>query len=85
VTVPTLVISLEVRVTIDIRGANERGWFSVLVRTGNFKGKGNSEKYPARRVFDDVGQAVDWIVGHEEQRYLNLMKGVVDETGYVSD
>jgi hypothetical protein len=79
--------------TLDIRGANEYGWYSILVRTGNFKGEGNSPVYPAKRVFDDVEQAVHWIVGHEERRYLNLMAaqekngGIVDENdeGYYTE
>ena len=61
---------------VDIRGANEFGWYSILVRTGNFKGKGNSDKFPAKRVFDDVEKAVDWILGHEERRYQNLVKAI---------
>ena len=68
---------------VDIRGANEFGWYSILVRTGNFKGEGNSPLYPAKRVFDDVERAVNWIIGHEGTRYQNLMnaqaKGPVDE------
>ena len=76
---------------VDIRGANEYGWYSILVRTGNFKGDGNSPLYPAKRVFDDVEKAVDWIVGHEDRRYQNLIKahvrGQVDEKdeGYYID
>jgi hypothetical protein len=71
-------------VDVDIRGANEFGWYSILVRTGNFKGEGNSPLYPAKRVFDDVERAVDWIVGHEDRRFQNLARaqkefGVVDE------
>jgi hypothetical protein len=67
----------------DIRGANEYGWYSILVRTGNFKGEGNSEKYPAKRVFDDVEQAVHWILGHEDRRYQNLL--TAQESGVVAD
>jgi len=79
-------------VDIDIRGANEFGWYSILVRTGNFKGEGNSPKFPARKVFDDVERAVDWIIEHEDRRYQNLGKArekdeVVDEKdeGYYSE
>jgi len=64
---------LDNQIDKDIRGANDYGWYSVLVRTGNFKGEGNSPLYPAKRVFDDVGQAVDWILGHEDRRYQNLL------------
>ena len=60
--------------SLDIRGANEYGWYSILVRTGNFKGPGNSRSYPAKRVFDDVEEAVEWIVGHEDRRYQNFIK-----------
>ena len=63
-------------VNVDIRGANEFGWYSVLVRTGNFKGEGNSDKFPAKRVFDDVEKAVKWILRHEERRYQNLVKAL---------
>jgi hypothetical protein len=61
------------------------------VRTGNFKGKGNSELYPAKRVFDDVEQAVEWIVQREDIRFWNLVQSqgwrteAMDEEGYLSD
>jgi len=70
----------------DIRGANEFGWYSILVRTGNFKGEGNSEKYPAKRVFDDVEKAVDWIIRYEDTRFENLLVGNTtksDQDGYI--
>jgi HAD-hyrolase-like len=73
---------------VDIRGANEFGWYSVLVRTGNFKGEGNSPKYPARKVFDDVELAVNWIVDHEDTRLQNLMTAKEtgkDDEGYYSE
>ena len=47
--------------------------------------------YPAKRVFDDVEKAVDWILGHEDRRYQNLIKsqeqGVVEENdeGYYTE
>jgi hypothetical protein len=68
-----LVYSSNLGSNIDIRGANEYGWYSVLVRTGNFKGEGNSALFPAKKVFDNVEQAVDWILGHEDRRYQNLI------------
>ena len=36
----------------DIDGANRRGdkWVSILVRTGVFQGKGNSDTHPAKYV-----------------------------------
>lgn len=54
------------------------------MRTGNFKGNGNSAIYPAKKVFDDVEKAVDWIIRHEDHRYENLIKAegsdeVIDE------
>lgn len=42
----------------DIRGANSHGWASMLVRTGVFRGDGNSAKYPAKFVCQDVYEAV---------------------------
>jgi ribonucleotide monophosphatase NagD (HAD superfamily) len=76
----------------DIRGANEFGWYSVLVRTGNFKGEGNHHIWPAKKVFDDVEKAVDWIVKHEDKRAQNLLKAqeagiVVEESdeGYYTE
>ena len=77
------IIGRPVLIPLDIRGANEYGWYSILVRTGNFKGDGNSEKYPAKRVFDDVEQAVHWILGHEDRRYQNLL--AARESGGVAD
>lgn len=43
----------------DVRGANEwgRGWISVLVRTGNFRGV-NDKTDPAKVVCDDVCEAI---------------------------
>ncbi|KAL6783740.1 hypothetical protein ACKKBF_B05610 [Auxenochlorella protothecoides x Auxenochlorella symbiontica] len=44
----------------DVAGANAAGppWTSVLVRTGVFRGPGNSERHPARLVVEDVEAAV---------------------------
>ena len=71
----------------DIRGANEYGWYSILVRTGNFKGEGNSLSYPAKRVFDDAEHAVEWILNDEEKRIQNRLKGQDEKpsSGYISD
>ncbi|KZV15014.1 hypothetical protein F511_39176 [Dorcoceras hygrometricum] len=46
--------------TVDIRGAKEAGhpWFSILTRTGVFKGT-NHSLYPADMVVDTVEEAVD--------------------------
>lgn len=47
--------------TVDIQGANNSGFISILVRTGVFDGKDNHEKYPAKYVVDNVGEAVKLI------------------------
>jgi len=47
--------------TVDIQGANDSGFISILVRTGVFSGKDNHDKYPARYLVDNVGQAVKLI------------------------
>lgn len=47
--------------TVDIQGANDSGFISILVRTGVFSGKENHDKYPAKYVVDNVGQAVKLI------------------------
>ena len=48
----------------DIKGANEAGahWRSCLVRTGCFQGTHNDPKNPADFVFNDVAQAVSFIL-----------------------
>lgn len=50
----------------DIQGANGYGWTSVLVRTGVFTGKGNSEEFPAKIVCENVEEAVEKIIFSEE-------------------
>ncbi|KAI8062245.1 HAD-like domain-containing protein [Gongronella butleri] len=52
----------------DIRGANGHGWSSILVKTGVFKGPGNSPVYPADHVCEHVLDAVQWAIQQEEQR-----------------
>ncbi|KAG0577455.1 hypothetical protein KC19_5G157400 [Ceratodon purpureus] len=51
----------------DIAGAIGAGrpWFSILVRSGNFRGPGNHDKFPADKVVDDVYAAVDFILKKE--------------------
>lgn len=51
----------------DIAGAIGAGrpWFSILVRSGNFRGSGNHDKYPADKVVNDVYEAVDFILKKE--------------------
>ncbi|XP_057451406.1 uncharacterized protein YKR070W [Lotus japonicus] len=52
---------------VDIRGAQQTGhpWFSILTRTGVFKGKENHDKFPADLVVDTVEEAVDFILTRE--------------------
>ncbi|XP_020224406.1 uncharacterized protein YKR070W [Cajanus cajan] len=52
---------------VDIRGARQTGhpWFSILTRTGVFKGKENHDKFPADLVVDTVEEAVDYILAKE--------------------
>lgn len=49
----------------DIRGANQAGWCSVLVRTGCFQGEGNDPMNPAVHVVDTVLDAVELIFKKE--------------------
>jgi len=53
--------------SVDIKGAQQAGhpWFSILTRTGVFKGKENHDKYPADLVVDTVEEAVDYIFRKE--------------------
>lgn len=55
--------------TTDIRGANEAGWTSILVRTGVFKGDGNDTTYPASHVVDDIEEAIKLIFQLEGINY----------------
>lgn len=55
---------------VDIRGANCSGFHSILVKTGIFKGKNNSMKFPARTVCNDIGEAVDFIIENEKHNLL---------------
>ncbi|CAN1171054.1 Uncharacterized protein YKR070W [Linum perenne] len=52
---------------VDIKGAQQTGhpWFSILTRTGVFKGTGNHDKFPADLVVDTVEEAVDYIIRKE--------------------
>jgi ribonucleotide monophosphatase NagD (HAD superfamily) len=50
----------------DIQGANNYGWTSVLVRTGVFTGKDNSEEFPANIVCENVEEAVEKVIAQEE-------------------
>ena len=51
---------------VDIKGANDNGIYSMLVRTGIFKGKVNDEKYPAKKVVEDVNEAIEFILLKEK-------------------
>ncbi|CAH2065318.1 unnamed protein product [Thlaspi arvense] len=55
---------------IDIRGARQAGnpWFSILTRTGVFKGKDNHAEFPADLVVDSVEEAVDFILARESAK-----------------
>ncbi|XP_010658468.1 uncharacterized protein YKR070W isoform X1 [Vitis vinifera] len=52
---------------VDIRGTQKAGhpWFSILTRTGVFKGKENHAEFPADLVVDTVEEAVDYILKKE--------------------
>lgn len=52
----------------DIKGANAYGWSSILVRTGVFRGPGNSSEFPATAVCDNVEEAVAWVLEREGNR-----------------
>ncbi|KAL5833034.1 hypothetical protein ACOSQ3_016708 [Xanthoceras sorbifolium] len=53
--------------SVDINGARQAGrpWFSILTRTGVFKGKENHKDFPADLVVDTVKEAVDYILEKE--------------------
>ncbi|XP_062015708.1 cardiolipin synthase (CMP-forming) / mitochondrial hydrolase fusion protein-like isoform X2 [Rosa rugosa] len=52
---------------VDIKGARQAGhpWFSILTRTGVFKGKENHDEFPADLVVDTVEEAVDYVLKKE--------------------
>ncbi|XP_056168920.1 uncharacterized protein YKR070W-like isoform X2 [Syzygium oleosum] len=53
--------------SVDIKGARQAGhpWFSILTRTGLFKGEDNDTSFPADLVVDTVEEAVDYILSSE--------------------
>ncbi|XP_010685933.2 uncharacterized protein YKR070W [Beta vulgaris subsp. vulgaris] len=53
--------------SVDIKGAQQAGrpWFSILTRTGVFRGKENDQEFPADMVVDTVEEAVDYILEKE--------------------
>ncbi|XP_010253464.1 PREDICTED: uncharacterized protein YKR070W isoform X2 [Nelumbo nucifera] len=52
---------------VDIKGARQAGhpWFSILTRTGVFRGKENHAEFPADLVVDTVEEAMDYILRKE--------------------
>jgi ribonucleotide monophosphatase NagD (HAD superfamily) len=46
---------------VDIKGANDSGWQSILVRTGVFQGQENDLENPAKYVVESVKEAVELI------------------------
>ncbi|KAK9284073.1 hypothetical protein L1049_012333 [Liquidambar formosana] len=52
---------------VDIKGAKQAGhpWFSILTRTGVFRGKENHAEFPADLVVDTVEEAVNYILKKE--------------------
>ncbi|XP_072975184.1 mitochondrial hydrolase YKR070W [Typha angustifolia] len=52
---------------VDINGATKAGrpWFSILTRTGVFRGKDNHTQFPADMVVDTVEEAIDHILRKE--------------------
>ncbi|PIA38743.1 hypothetical protein AQUCO_02700149v1 [Aquilegia coerulea] len=54
--------------SVDIKGAQQAGhpWFSILTRTGVFKGmQQNDREFPADLVVDTVEDAIDYILKRE--------------------
>ncbi|XP_043700773.1 uncharacterized protein YKR070W isoform X2 [Telopea speciosissima] len=53
--------------SVDVKGARQAGhpWFSILTRTGVFKGKENHPEFPADLVVDTVQEAVEYILEKE--------------------
>ncbi|EOY18494.1 Hydrolase family protein / HAD-superfamily protein isoform 1 [Theobroma cacao] len=53
--------------SVDVKGARQSGhpWFSILTRTGVFRGKDNHAEFPANLVVDTVEEAVDYILRRE--------------------
>ncbi|EPX74723.1 cardiolipin synthase/hydrolase fusion protein [Schizosaccharomyces octosporus yFS286] len=64
----------------DIRGANDYGWTSILVRTGIFQGADNSPKYPAKHVAKNVWEGMRWalsrhVPGSKLDKTMNGIRG----------
>ena len=53
----------------DIKGANDMGWRSVLVKTGNYQpkeGQENDLDHPAHYVVEDFNEAIELILKEED-------------------
>ena len=50
---------------VDIKGANDSSLISILVRTGVFEGSNNDAENPAKFIVNDVKEAVELILNHE--------------------
>ncbi len=50
---------------VDIKGANNSGLISILVRTGVFEGSDNDLENPAKYVVNDVKEAAELIINLE--------------------
>jgi len=59
--------------SVDILGANNYGWHSILVRTGVFKTGENDKNYPAKTVVNNVLDSVKFILSQE-----NLLNDNID-------
>ena len=45
----------------DIKGGNDAGWITILVKTGMFQGEKNDKTNPAKYVVKDFKQAIQLI------------------------
>lgn len=63
--------------SVDILGANNYGWHSILVRTGVFRTGKNDKKYPAKTVVNNVLDSVKFILSQENLLNEKDRKSVV--------
>ncbi|XP_065869737.1 mitochondrial hydrolase YKR070W-like isoform X2 [Euphorbia lathyris] len=56
--------------SVDVKGAQQAGnsWFSILTRTGVFRGEHNDAEFPADMVVNTVEEAVEYILQRERDR-----------------
>ncbi len=45
----------------DIKGGNNAGWITILVKTGIYQGEGNDKQNPAKYLVNDFKEAIDLI------------------------